>query len=769
MATSSLLGRRIFLAAAQRSTYYQQQAFFQSSAAVAASTTSSHYSYRNNSSASASSRFGLLGGATALALAVAANNDTNKTSKCCGIAGVVGARGDARDYLIEGLTILKNRGYDSAGIATMDDANPELVVSLDLYFFCTIYVFVDRPCLYCTQLLLSVISCTFVSSFETHRSLSLPATTCTLLSSQVTKYASEGEKADGLNLVAEKSSASNGHNIGIAHTRWATHGGKTDANAHPHTDSSGKIALVHNGTLNNANELRRELQSRGHKFSSETDTEVIAKLIGEYYEKQEEGNKSVKMATEQALARCDGSWGLCIMCTDCPDQLVVARNGSPLVIGIGSDRTFIASETSAFNRYTKNFISMNDGEIGILRADGSTLDLTRMQVAPDQEVKLSPAPYPHWTLKECVEQPEAIARALGFGGRLTSDHVQLGGLEKMKDELSRVKYLTMSACGTSLNAAKYAEKLMKHLGSFDMVHSLDAAETDANDFPKNSEKAKESAFLVVSQSGETKDVANVVNAAQAKDLTVMSVVNAVGSLIARTTKLGVYCNAGRENAVASTKAFTTQVTVLALIALWFRELKDKVNGITEHSAEAALLKESLMRLPICCGMALKNREQCQQVAERLNGKDHCFILGKGYGEPVAMEGALKIKEMCYLHAEGYSGGALKHGPFALIESNENGKQGATPIIMLILDDNHAHHMRTAAEEVKARGADVIVITDKAELADGIDSKPILIPSNGPMTALGAVMPIQLIAYELAMLRGINPDTPRNLAKAVTVD
>jgi glucosamine--fructose-6-phosphate aminotransferase (isomerizing) len=592
-------------------------------------------------------------------------------------------------------------------------------------------------------------------------------TPITTLLQVITKYASEGENADGLDRVFKGSTASINHNIGIAHTRWATHGGKTDKNSHPHTDSSGKIALVHNGTLNNANELRRELQGRGHVFSSETDTEVIAKLIGEYYEKG--GCKSVKEATEQALTKCDGSWGLCIMCTDCPDQLVVARHGSPLVIGIGSDRTFIASETSAFNRYTKNFISMNDGEIGVLRADGTTLDLTRMQEAPDQEVKLSPAPYPHWTLKECVEQPEAIARALGFGGRLTADHVQLGGLEKMKDELSRVKYLTLSACGTSLNAAKYAERLMKHLGSFDMVHSLDAAETDSNDFPKCAQKAKESAFLVVSQSGETKDVANVVNAAQENDLTVMSVVNAVGSLIARTTKLGVYCNAGRENAVASTKAFTTQVTVLALIALWFRELKDKVNGVSEHSAEAQLLKESLMRLPICCGMALKNREQCKSVAERLNGKDHCFILGKGYGEAVAMEGALKIKEMCYLHAEGYSGGALKHGPFALIENDENGKQGATPIIMLILDDQHAHHMRTAAEEVKARGADVIIITDKKELADGLDENPLVIPSNGPMTALSAVLPIQLIAYELAMMRGINPDTPRNLAKAVTVD
>ena len=664
-----------------------------------------HHSYQFSSK-----QIGLLAAAGATTLAASALNEKSN-AKCCGIVGVVGAKdGSARDFLIEGLTILKNRGYDSAGIATMPEKDPSLVI---------------------------------------------------------TKFASEGEKADGLKLVDEGSQLSNGHNIGIAHTRWATHGGKTDENSHPHTDSSGKIAIVHNGTINNCNELRKELQGRGHVFYGQTDTEVVAKLMGEIYEKN--GDKNLKKAVEQTLARCDGSWGLCIMCTDHPDQLIVARNGSPLVIGFGTDRTYIASETSAFNRYTKNFISMNDGEIGVLRADGHTMDLTRMQEAPDQEVQLSPAPYPHWTLKECLEQPEAIARALGFGGRLTADNVQLGGLEKMKDELSRVKYLTLSACGTSLNAARYAEKLMKHLGSFDMVHSIDAAETDKNDFPRDLKKSKESAFLVVSQSGETKDVANVVNAAQENDLTVMSVVNSVGSLIARTTKLGVYCNAGRENAVASTKAFTTQVTVLALIALWFRELKDKVNGVAEHSVEAQLLKDSLMRLPICMGMALRNREQCREIAMRLNGKDHCFLLGKGYGEPVAYEGALKLKEMCYLHAEGYSGGALKHGPFALIESNDNGKLGATPIIMLILNDNHAHHMRTAAEEVKARGADVIIITDKKELAEGLDSNPIVIPLNGPMTALGAVMPIQLIAYELAMLRDINPDTPRNLAKAVTVD
>lgn len=678
-----------------------------SSRSVAAVSTTLPSSRGENLYQGTTGNLGWIAAAAAMAGAAAMRDDK---ADCCGIAGVVGAKGDAREFLIEGLTILKNRGYDSMGIATMSGKPSDGL--------------------------------------------------------NITKYASIGESADGLRLVQENSMASAGHHIGIAHTRWATHGGKTDENAHPHTDSSGKIALVHNGTLNNANELRRELQSRGHVFTSQTDTEVIAKLIGEIYENEK---CTLKDATEKATARCDGTWGLGIMCTDTPDELVVACNGSPLVIGIGSDRMFIASETSAFNRYTKNFISMKDGEIGVLHADGTTLDLGRAQVAPDQEVKLSPAPFSHWTLRECYEQPEAIGRALGFGGRLMADKITLGGLEKMADQLAKIDFLTLCACGTSLNASRYAEKLMKHLGSFDVVHSVDAAEVEPSDFPLDSKAREASAFLVVSQSGETKDVARVVQAAQEKDVTVLSVVNAVGSLIARMTKLGVYCNAGRENAVASTKAFTTQVTVLALIALWFRELKDRVSGTHVASAEGANLRESLMRLPICFGMALKTRDQCKKIAARLNGKDHCFVLGKGYGEPVAMEGALKIKEMCYLHAEGYSGGALKHGPFALIESDENGKQGATPIIMLIFDDDHAHHMRTAAEEVKARGADVIIITDKKSLADGLDDDPLVIPSNGPLTALGAVLPIQLMAFELAMMRGINPDTPRNLAKAVTVD
>ena len=508
-------------------------------------------------------------GAAALMAAAGISFNEHQKADCCGIIGVIGTEEhkDAREFLLDGLTILKNRGYDSAGLATISEGGDEMTIA---------------------------------------------------------KYASDGNKADSIDLVRSRSQ-SQGHALGIAHTRWATHGGKTDENAHPHVDSSGKIALVHNGTLNNANELRRVLQGEGHHFTSQTDTEVIVKLIGKYY--QEEAGISLKDATEKALRLCDGTWGLGIICKDKPDELVVACNGSPLVIGIGDNRTFIASETSAFNRYTKTFISMKDGELGVLHADGRTLDLSRTQVAPDQQVKLSPDPYPHWTLKELMEQPEAIARALGFGGRMSYERVLLGGLDKSEHKMRQIKHLVLSACGTSLNAARYGERLMKYLGSFDSVSSMDAAETEVKDLPCRSD-VKSTGMIVVSQSGETKDVARVVHAAMDKGVTVMSVVNAVGSLIARTTKLGVYCNAGRENAVASTKAFTTQVTILALIALWFRELRNRVSG-ADPSQEETQLKECLMRLPIAFGMALGTRQQCKEIAKKLEHKEHCFVLGKG--------------------------------------------------------------------------------------------------------------------------------------------
>jgi len=304
--------------------------------------------------------------------------------------------------------------------------------------------------------------------------------------------------------------------------------------------------------------------------------------------------------------------------------------------------------------------------------------------------------------------------------------------------------------------------MMRDLDCFDSVTVLDSAEVRRSDIPQHN-----GGLLAVSQSGETKDVHRAVKIGENVGVPCVSVVNVVGSLIARTTGLGVYLNAGRENAVASTKAFTTQVTVLALVALWFRQQREEKEGLNESPLKMEML-ESLQRLPISFGMAMRLRDQCKRVAQSLQNKNNLFVLGKGYAEPIAHEGALKIKEMSYIHAEGYSGGALKHGPFALIEGPE-GREGRTPVIMCILDDEHAAHMRTAAEEVKARGAQVIIITDKAKLAQGIDSDPIIIPNNGPLTALIASLPLQFIAYELALLKGVNPDVPRNLAKAVTTD
>ena len=624
----------------------------------------------------------------------------------CGIVGVVSSDDnyDASAYLIEGLTILRNRGYDSAGIASVSPKGDKL---------------------------------------------------------SITKYASEKTTSDSIGKVQAGMSDHRGHNLGIAHTRWATHGGKTDENAHPHTDAKGRIAIVHNGTINNSYDLKNALLAEGYMFTSETDTEIIAMLIGKHLDK----GMKLKEAVSASLALCDGSWGLAVLHKDAPKEIIVACNGSPMTIGLAQGRTYIASETSAFSKYTKSFISMKDGEIAVIKADKSEgIDISRLQEAPENDVLLTSAPYPHFTLKEMVEQPEAIARAIGYGARMNGSQIVLGGLDANTEQLATIKNMILTGCGTSAHAAQLGSRIMRDLGCFDTIQVVDSAEMERSTLPK-----KNAGVIAVSQSGETKDVFRAVQLAKDGDhpAPTLSIVNTVGSLIARTTGMGVYLNAGREHAVASTKAFSTQVTVLALVALWFRQTKEKTDNLAEIPMKKELL-ESLQRLPISFGMGMRSRARCAEVAKELLGKESMFILGKGYAEPIAMEGALKIKEMCYLHAEGYSGGALKHGPFALIEGKE-GKFGQTPVVCIILDDKHAHHMRTCAEEVKARGAKLYVITDKPSLAAGLDDDPLVINTNGPLTSVLAVLPLQLIAYELAMLKGINPDTPRNLAKSVTVD
>ncbi|CEG48789.1 glutamine-fructose-6-phosphate transaminase [Plasmopara halstedii] len=632
-------------------------------------------------------------------LGISLLNDNH--SDCCGIVGVVGKSQNASDFLLEGLTILQNRGYDSAGMST-------------------------QP--------------------STQNGESAAITT--------TKFASVVGTADSIHLLRETKDKHNGNTTGIAHTRWATHGAKTDCNSHPHTDMHGRVSLVHN------------------VFSSQTDTEVAAQLIGHLIGE----GADLLTAVRLALNKLEGTWGLCVMSRDDPGKIVIARNGSPLCIGYGSNEMFVASETTAFSRYAKQFISLKDGEVAVIKSDSAELNpnddgkeegflqrfpTSRLAVAPDVKVRLSPAPYPHWTLREIMEQPKAVAAALGYGGRVSDDHVYLGGLEAEKDRMLRIKHLLIAACGTSLYASKYGARLMRTLNSFDSVAAEDASECTSDRFSK-----KDGGLLVVSQSGETKDVHRALKIAEELQLEVptFSVVNSVGSLIARTTKCGVYLNAGRENAVASTKAFVTQVTVMGLIASWFAQ--NRPDGNRSKMAE---LIQSMHRLPIAIGMALRSREQCVKIADQLVSAEHLFVLGRGYGEPIAYEGALKIKEITYLHAEGYPGGALKHGPFALIEGEKNGKFGATPIILIVLDDEHATFMKTAAESVRARGAHTIVITDNPAMCANIADEVIPIPTNGPMTALLATIPLQLIAYELAVRKGINPDVPRNLAKAVTVD
>lgn len=675
---------------------------------MARSSSSGGYSYGDR--ASSESHAALLVGAAAAAAAAVAWSKRSDVTDNCGIVAVIGKSGDADTFLLEGLTILKNRGYDSSGLATISPTG-ELVI---------------------------------------------------------TKYASRDTTSDCIDLVREKARVHNGHNIGIAHTRWATHGGKTDENAHPHTDYGNRVAITHNGTINNSHELKDALEAQGIKFKSETDTEVIAHLIGQGLDK----GLSTKDAVIAALKQCEGSWGLCVLNKAKADEIVVACNGSPLVVGFGESRTFVASETSAFSRYTKNFVAMKDGELGVISTDSHTIDISRMEQAPDHEILLSPAPFAHFTIKEALEQPEAIARALAYGARMDGSKIVLGGLDTNRDKLMEIRNMVLTGCGTSMYAAELGAKIMRHLDCFDSVQVIDAAELDRSCVPMTN-----GCVIAVSQSGETKDVMRALSTAEEQGVTIMSVVNGVGSLIARKTGLGVYINAGRENAVASTKAFTTQVTVLSLIALWFHHERDKERSkllgsanVNHRSREVEDMIDALQRLPISFGMARSQHPKCKKIAEYLEKKSSMFILGKGFAEPIAYEGALKIKEMCYLHAEGFSGGALKHGPFALISGDGGGDpQGATPVIMIILDDEHAAHMRVAAEEVKARGAKVFVITDKRELARGIDPDPIVIPANGPLSALTAVLPLQLIGYELSLLKGINPDTPRNLAKAVTTD
>jgi glucosamine--fructose-6-phosphate aminotransferase (isomerizing) len=605
----------------------------------------------------------------------------------CGIIGVIG-RPTCAEELVTGLTILENRGYDSAGIATLHAG--ELVVSK------------------CASTNVSDSLATLKTLVPKHKN----------------------------------------HTVGIAHTRWATHGGKTDANAHPHIDAFNRVAVVHNGVIENYHELKAELIKDGIAFTSETDTEVIAQLIGRFLDQGHTPFEAVK----EAVTKLQGTWGLAVITKDLPDAIIVARNGSPLVIGLAEDAAYVASEPAAFSFATREFLTLENGEIAVVNRSGWGLDRTRLKESEHEVIATSPDPHPHWTIKEILEQPDAIERTLNFGARIpTETTVKLGGLESRTEELLGIDHLIIAACGTSFHAGLYGAMAMRALESFVTVQVVDASELTVHHFAK-----KGAGLLAISQSGETKDVHRAVELAQLHNVPTFSVVNAVGSLIARATQCGVYCNAGREHAVASTKAFVTQVTALEMIAAWFAEKRGVASG------RRRTVINDLRGLSHKFKLATESRTDILKLVPDFKEVEHLFVLGKGQNEAIAKEGALKIKEITYIHAEGYAGGALKHGPFALITEG-------TPVILIITNDAHAQLMRSAAHEVRARGAKTLIITDHAPLADGVSDWVITIPPCGVLTGLVATVPLQILAYELAVARGINPDKPRNLAKSVTVD
>lgn len=608
----------------------------------------------------------------------------------CGIVLYIGSS-IAFDILFEGLSILQNRGYDSAGICTIN--NNEFIIH---------------------------------------------------------KFASTESKS-ALQLLKDTKNYHN-NKVGIAHTRWATHGPKTDYNSHPHIDFTNNIAVVHNGIIENYKELKQMLLRENFSFKSDTDTEVIANLIGFYLK------DNIDDAIFKAISKLEGTWGLGILYRKTPDIIYLAKHGSPLLIGIHETMTIVASEPSAFSNYTNKYITVDDGDIikisnNVIEKLNDSSELNNVKIYEGEKILLSPDPYPHWTIKEIMDQPESIMRAFNNGGRILDDyHVRLGGLNK--ELIKNIDNLIILGCGTSLNAGMLGQKYIKYLGCFNTVQVIDAAEFTVDDIPRLN-----AGFIVMSQSGETKDVHRAMSLI--KNYPIIGVVNVVGSLIARDTDCGIYVNAGREVAVASTKSFTSQVLILALVAIWVAQYKNiNKEKRKQFIYEIKNISKNIVE-------TLKTKDLCKKIANDLKNKPYCFILGRGFAEPISREGALKLKEISYINAQGYPGGSLKHGPFALIEKG-------TPIILISLNgvsNKNVIMMESAAEEVGARGAYNILITDTKvdELKRNLYEEIIYIPHSKLLGPILSIIPLQLIAYEMSIAKGINPDYPRNLAKVVTVD
>ena len=542
--------------------------------------------------------------------------------------------------------------------------------------------------------------------------------------------------------------------VGIVHTRWATHGAPTIENAHPHLDCTGNISIVHNGIIENYNYLRSKLKKEGHVFKSETDSEVIAHLVESHFD------GLLEDAVRAALNEVDGAYGLAIISLDDPGKLIAARRGSPLIVGVGEGEHYITSDVAAILEYTKEVVYLDDNEIAVLtRENMRTTDVNNVQI--DKKIdevqwnldKIEKGGYEHFMLKEIYEQPQSLHDAMLGRFEKDGNHVRLGGLIDKKNELRKIRRIIIVACGTSWHSGLIGEYMIEE-------HLEIPVEVEyASEFRyRNPVIEPDTMVIAISQSGETADTLAAIHEARKKGAIILSICNVVGSSIAREADCGIFLHAGPEIGVASTKAFTSQIAVLSLLTLFMARIRGKENKLN------AELASKLKELPKQVQSILDNKDRITEIAELYKDSDNCLYLGRGYNYPVALEGALKLKEISYIHAEGYPAAEMKHGPIALIDKN-------MPVVVVATTDKVYSKILSSIEEVRARGGKVIAIASEqnSEIAELVDHVLYIPETIDALVPILAVIPLQLLAYHMAVMRGCNVDKPRNLAKSVTVE
>ena len=577
-----------------------------------------------------------------------------------------------------------------------------------------------------------------------------------LLNGSLNIYKKEGKVADLLAFSKDKDTTSC---IGIGHTRWATHGVPNDVNAHPHTSQSKSIALIHNGIIENYDAIKEELTKRGHSFESDTDTEVLTHLIEEV---QLQERVSLFEAVRLSLAEVIGAYAIAVIEEKNPNEIIIAKKGSPLVIGLGTDEFFLASDATPIIEYTKNVVYLEDGEIARLKI-GEEMELKTIENVIKtpyiQELEMNleaieKGGYEHFMLKEIFEQPKSISDSMRGRLRLDTAEVKLGGIANYQQKIINADRIIIIACGTSWHAGLIGEYLFEDLARIPVEVEY------ASEFRyRNPIITEKDVVLAISQSGETADTLAAMQLAKTKGATVLGVCNVVGSSIARLSDAGSYTHAGPEIGVASTKAFTAQVTVLTLMALMLGRHK----GTIVENYYRELISE-LQNIPKKVEALLKSNDYIKGLSSKFKDALNFLYLGRGYNFPVALEGALKLKEISYIHAEGYPAAEMKHGPIALIDEN-------MPIVVIATKKGHYEKVVSNIQEVKARNGIVIAVVTEGDTAvREIADYLIEIPEVAePLVPILSNIPLQLLSYHIAVMRGCNVDQPRNLAKSVTVE